>query len=349
MAKPKSVKLRMLIILRTLFKYSDEKHPIYIQEINAHLRPYGLDCNRRVLNDAVETLKEFGIDVSYATPQYAGKAWITEPLFSDKDIGCFVFALTTNPHIPKAQAAEMLEKIKPFVTVYQEPLLCNKVESPKEKEEDGLLWEVFSTIQEACVSNRKIQYTTDSLRYNKDQTGIATRQSTPVRFTPKCFYRVDNELYLVGFRSSSLLPQVINLKDITSVKIQNKPEHISEEQQAIPTSALLSEISIPQKNTILYQGPVIFRCRGGYLRSLFFRFGPPSNSIKKNRRSIVTYPIDDMTLTSKDLYWLSQIPGFGIRIIGPEPAVEAVTAYYERCRNELVNPVFPIAEQQVQA
>lgn len=176
MAKPKSVKLRSLIMIRTLFKYADAKHPIGFQEMNEHLRPYALDCDRRALNDTIETLEEFGIKVSYRAPKYAGKAWIEEPLFSDQDIGCLIFALTTNPHISKTQAEKILEKIKPFVTVYQEPLLANNMEFSKEQVTEDSLWGVFSVIQEAISKNYKIQYTTNILKYNKDQKQFVIRK-----------------------------------------------------------------------------------------------------------------------------------------------------------------------------
>lgn len=342
MAKPKSVKLRSLIMLRTLFKYSDAKHPIGFQEVNDHLRPYSLDCDRRSLNDTIEILKEFGIKVSYRPQKYAGKAWIEESPFSDKDIGCLVFALTTNPDISKTQATNILQKIKPFVTVYQEPLLTNNVTFAKENEADDSLWDVFSVLQDACSTKRKIQYTTNCSKYDKAQKSIAIEQSVPVWFTPRCFYRVGTELFVAGFKRSNIFPHAINLKDIVSVRIPDKPVHIKPEQISASISDILSSVSIPQEHkTVIYEGPITFCCRGRYSHLLCLRFGFPAGSVEKDARSITTYPVGNLTLSSEDLHWLSQIPGFGIRIIGPEAAVGAVRVYYNRSTKNLLDPVFP--------
>ena len=73
MAKPKSVKLRSLLMLHTLFKYSDANHPVDWETMNQHLRPYALDCDRRAMNDTLETLEEFGVRVSRNTSKFTCK------------------------------------------------------------------------------------------------------------------------------------------------------------------------------------------------------------------------------------------------------------------------------------
>ena len=341
MSKPKSVKLRTLIMLRTLFKYSDANHPVDFRFINEQLQPYSLNCDRRALNDTIEALSEFGVKVSNKSPKYSGKVWIDDRLFSDSDIACLAFALTTNPHIPKKQAAKLLENIKAHVTVYQEPLLTNHVEFMPEEESDDVLWHTFSAIQTAISKGFKIQYTTNFLKYNKDHNDVTIDQRVPIWFSPKCFYRTGNELYMVGFKRTGLIPCAVNLKDIVSVRIPDKPVQITDEQRSVSTSEILSNADIPHNNSIVvYQGPVIFRCRGSCLQILYHRFGIPPCTIEKDQRSIITYPVENLTLTADDLHWLSQLPGLGIRIIGPEAAVKAVGAYYARIASGIVDPVF---------
>ena len=93
MAKPKSVKLRSLLMLRTLFKYSDANHPIDWEEMNQHLRPYALDCNRRSMNDTIENLEGFGIKISRNTSKFTCRVWFEDRPLSDSDISYLTFAL----------------------------------------------------------------------------------------------------------------------------------------------------------------------------------------------------------------------------------------------------------------
>lgn len=61
--KPKSGKLRFLLILQTLFKYTDKDHRLNMVKLNEYLRPYNLDGESKILQDAVTALREFGFDV----------------------------------------------------------------------------------------------------------------------------------------------------------------------------------------------------------------------------------------------------------------------------------------------
>ncbi|MBP3685050.1 MAG: hypothetical protein J6J12_08855 [Oscillospiraceae bacterium] len=341
MAKPKSVKLRSLLMLRTLFKYSDANHPIDWEEMNQHLRPYALDCNRRSMNDTIENLEGFGIKISRNTSKFTCRVWFEDRPLSDSDISYLTFALTTNPYVSPKLAATLLKKMKPFVTVYQEPMLSDNVVLTRKDDEDDSQWRIYTAIQEACSKNLKIQYTKNLLKYDKDKKSVAMEQSVPIWFSPRCFYSVGHELYMVGFQRACLVPHAVNLKDIASVRVPSKPVPIKNEQQAVTISDLLSNVSVPGEcYAMVYQGPVIFRCRGSYLQHLYHRFGPPSSPIKKNSCSIIIYPVENVTLSSEDLYWLSQIPGLGIRIIGPKAAVEAVREYYKKNSEGLLDPSF---------
>ena len=123
MAKPKSMKLRTLVTLHALFKHSDATHRMNSIKLNDFLRPYNLDCTSRVLNDTVRVLREFGVDVRNKGVWENQGIWIQDRPLPDAELNQLIFAVTTNPHLSKSQATEILQNLQPFVTVYQEHLL----------------------------------------------------------------------------------------------------------------------------------------------------------------------------------------------------------------------------------
>ena len=62
--KAKAMKLRMLITLHALFKYTDKDHQMNTAKLNEFLRPVGLEFRGgTALSDTVRVLRDFGLDV----------------------------------------------------------------------------------------------------------------------------------------------------------------------------------------------------------------------------------------------------------------------------------------------
>ena len=128
MAKPKSLKLRTLVTLHALWKHSDANHRMNTVKLNEHLRPYNVGCTTsRVLNDTVRILREWGMDVRSKGVWENQGIWIENRPLPDHELSRLIFAVTTNPHLSKDQASDILQSLKPFVTVYQEHLLQGRV------------------------------------------------------------------------------------------------------------------------------------------------------------------------------------------------------------------------------
>lgn len=250
MAKPKSTKQRALIISQTLFKYSDEKHPVDLEQINKELRPYALDCDRRSLNDTIDVLKTLGVKISDRFEERTHGVWVGDRPLSDNDINCLTFAITTNPHISRPKAEELLEKLKHFVTVYQEPLLTNNVEVGQTVESDDSLWKKFSVIQEAFSTNRRIQITMKL--FPQIRKRISDKKEVSAWFTPRFFYKVRSDIYVVGFKKYRLTPLAINLKNIDSVKIARTAIRLDEDPSFMQKKDILKNIKTIIRNTEKY-------------------------------------------------------------------------------------------------
>lgn len=69
-----------------------------------------------------------------------------------------------------------------------------------------------------------------------------------------------------------------------------------------------------------------FKCRGLHVEELFRRFGHPDGAVVKDARCRTMHA----AITSKTLFWLSQMPDFGIRLKWLQPLLEVVNGYYNK-------------------
>lgn len=338
MAKPKSMKLRTLVTLHALLKHSDANHRMNSIKLNAHLRPYGLDCTSRVLSDTVRILREFGLDVRNKGEWDSQGVWIEDRPLPDHELKRLVFAVTTNPHLDKNQVTEILQSLKPFVTVYQEGQLQGFVDTQADVELDDSLYWAYAVIHEAISAKRRVLYTVDYAKYNNDTKTVEPVREWGTLFTPKCLYQSNGQLYMVGYNNTDRRADAVNLKDISSIKLSFKHKDPNAEQTNKHLADIVPQEVVPGEcREVIYEGPVTFCCRGQFVTELYNRFGPPGGSVVKDARCRTTYPVPNAAITSETLFWLSQVPGRGIHIVGPKALVNAVRNHCNAMANELVS------------
>lgn len=341
MAKPKSMKLRTIVTLRALLKYSDANHRMNSIKLNEHLRSYGLDCTGRVLRDTVHILREIGIDVRHKGEWDNQGIWIENRPLPDHELNRLIFAVSTNPHLSKDQATDILQSLKPFVTVYQEPQLQGLVETISSFAVKNDLYDIYAVINEAIATKRRVRYSTKYVKYIDEKRVLEEKEQWTTLFTPKCIYQAENALYMIGYNNTDRRCDAVNLKDIASIKMAFKHKD--------PKAAIVkewiadidpTELTPGEKKEILYEGPVTFYCRGQYVSFLHQMFGEPEE-IEKDARCRTTYTVKHARITSETLFKLSQIPNRDVRIIVPQSLTEAIKNYYGRLAVELLNPVIP--------
>ena len=338
MAKPKSLKLRTLITLNTLWKYTDSKHRLNSGKLNEHLRPYGLECSPRVLGETVRVLKEFGFDVESKGEWNHYGVWIKNRPLSDDALQRLIFAVTSNPHLTQKQATDILQSLKPCVTVYQEELLKGVVETNPDLLAGDNLYKVYSLVHDAILTKRRVRYTVDYIKYNKENGLLEKKRQWSTLFTPKLVYQTRGRLYMVGYNHPDKRVEAVDLSKVTEIKIAFKHEDKNaDEIDEILASVVPESVVSEEKQHIIYKGTVVFRCRGQYVSELYERFGLPSEPIIKNARGKTLYTVKNVTITPETLCWLEQMPGFDIRFAGPELLLKQIKTYYDGVSNAITN------------
>ena len=77
-------------------------------------------------------------------------------------------------------------------------------------------------LYEAIAAKRRVRYTVDYLKYDKETKTVEKKSEWATLFTPKCIYQTKNNLCMVGFNNTDRRGDAVNLKDISSIKLAFK-------------------------------------------------------------------------------------------------------------------------------
>ena len=325
--KAKSMKLRFLVTLHALWKHSDEKHSMNSVKLNEYLKPYGLECTGRVLPDTIRAMKDFGINIQSKGEWEQYGVWIKDRPLEDEALKNLIFAVTTNPYITKAESERILSALVPLVTTYQEPLLKSSIERTTESRLDDSVCQKYIIIHEAILSGRRVRYRKLSFHYDFDAKELKIGNGRANLFTPKTIHQHDQKVEAVDL---SLISEVKSTLNRTIQKVKETAQILAELD---PVTCIKKDI-----HPFFYEGEIVFKCRGPYIRKLYHLFGPPSIPVRKNKHCHYTYTVSNGNITADILHDIASIKEHDIRIIGPKPLVDAIEEYYSTTSKILTSP-----------
>lgn len=219
-----SVKLRMLITLQALYKYTDKNHRMNSVRLNEFLRPFGMESGYRVISDTVKVLQEFGIKVAKNSNKTNHNVWIEDRPLPDPILMKLIFALRTNPYITQEQTDEILESIRPILTVYQEPLLQTEyVDLSSLSNKD--YYQICSVLLEAIQSEKRVI--------------ITTEKESSITFSPFILNWKNGALCAQGYDHKMKTVKTIMILDIQHIKIERKnSKSIRDKIQKLKTDSI---------------------------------------------------------------------------------------------------------------
>ena len=110
MAKVSVGKLKLLYILETLVRDTDQKHKKGTAELIEMLKARGLSAERKSIYDDIETLREFGLDIIYDKEEPAGY-YMGERDFELAELKLLVDAVQSSKFITAKKSAVLISKL----------------------------------------------------------------------------------------------------------------------------------------------------------------------------------------------------------------------------------------------
>ena len=200
----KSHKIRLILVLYSLIKYSDKEHLLNGPKVNNILKKYNLEYKGQTLPSTMNLLCLMGFNIKEGGNRRSHGYWLDDYPFNEDTVSALNIAISTNPLISPKKSNELLSLITPFVSIYQEDLL----EYNHCIANNSSIFDKCVLIHKAIVRNYNLRY---SLLCNSSEKEI---------FKPNKIYFEDTLLYVEGVTENNKKIN-INIQEICDVDIVN--------------------------------------------------------------------------------------------------------------------------------
>jgi len=151
-------KLKLLLLLKLLNKYSDEDHPLSAAKLCRLLNDEGINTDRKTIYRDIEALTEFGIDIIYTRLPKQG-FFIAKRSFELAEVRLLMDAALTAPFITNKKTEDLTKKLCELLSCYQAEQVLNQIYvKERVKFENEEIYYNIDTINRAISENRKIRF-----------------------------------------------------------------------------------------------------------------------------------------------------------------------------------------------
>ena len=158
MAKRSNQKIKLLYLMKLFEEESDEQHPLSRKELEEKLADIGIHTERKSLYDDLETLKNFGMDITYRKERPEGY-YLASRDFELPELKLLVDAVQSSKFITQKKSDALIGKIEK---------LTGRHEARK--------------LQRQVVVADRIKAMNESIYYNVDQLHAAIAENRQIVF-----------------------------------------------------------------------------------------------------------------------------------------------------------------------
>lgn len=197
MADKGYTKMKLLYIKNFLERYSDEDHPVSVDEISDMLESKGITCERKSIYSDVKTLKESGVDIISVRQPKAGYC-ICSRDFELPELRLLIDAVQAANFITPKKTKELIKKIGTLCSTSQATMLERQVYIEKRhKCFNEEIYYNIDIISRAIQSGRRINFTY-SKRCLDRETNTITTEEKAFCVSPYAMIWSNDHYYLIG-------------------------------------------------------------------------------------------------------------------------------------------------------
>jgi len=196
MAKSSGQKLKLLYLKDYLLKYSDENHPLTVQDMITHLQGHGIAAERKSIYTDIEALREYGLDIQMVKSKSTGY-FIAERDFQLPEVKLLVDAVQSSRFITHSKTLALIGKIEDLASVHEgktlhrQVVVQNRVKSMNES-----VYYNVDLISEAITRGRKLRF--KYFEYDRSKTKQYRHDGRIYQVSPEFLVWDDENYYLVA-------------------------------------------------------------------------------------------------------------------------------------------------------
>jgi len=189
---------RTLCVLKILEQYSDETHPLTLQQIIALLREqYGLNAHRTTLTKDIEELSAYGVDI-VKQQSTQNRYFIGSRVFEIPELRLLIDAIHSSKCLTPKKSEELIDKLTSLASVHQgkrlrERPLYTMVTKPKNEQ----IYYIIDRINHAVDTDKKIRFT--YTEYSPDKERVLRGDGEIYTLSPYSCVWSGDYYYVVGW------------------------------------------------------------------------------------------------------------------------------------------------------
>jgi len=312
-------KSRALHLLKYLYEYTDEDHPVSTSDLLSFYHQNGFTMNRNTIRDDITSINEAGFEVITERTDSNSYYMSCRP-FEKVEVRMLIDAVCSAQFICESRTHQLVEKIAKLSDAYAEfPYTV-----PVHKTDNCKMYYFINEIEVAIRQKKKIEF--HYYEYTPNKQKVLRHNGDFYSVSPYALMWKDDRYYMIGWndaRDSLNTFRVDLMCDVSA---------IDEDAHDRPSDFSLDHYG--KALSLMFEGDekdVILLCRNKLMTKLFDKFGSDFDS----------WRVDDShfrakvhTSVSKTFYgWLFQYVG-EIQVIAPYEVVQEYKQKLELALNE---------------
>ena len=313
MAKVSVGKLKLLYILETLVRDTDQKHKKGTAELIEMLKARGLSAERKSIYDDIETLREFGLDIIYDKEEPAGY-YMGERDFELAELKLLVDAVQSSKFITAKKSAVLISKLEKLTSAGEARNLQRQVYvSGRIKTMNESIYYNVDAVHSAIAGNSKISFR--YMVWNLEKQ-LVPKSDRAVTVSPWALVWDDENYYMIAFDGESGIMKHYRVDKMKDIRCLHEPREGRESFKGFDAAGF------SKKTFGMYGGrteKVTLECDNSLVGPILDRFGTDVIIVPSGEeRFKVTH---EVAVSGQFFGWLVGL-GPGVRIVYPQNVVD---------------------------
>ena len=306
-----NTRIRTILIMEMLYKYTDEDHPATSGDIREYLEGKGIVVNRKTMAEDIQTLldMDYGIVMVRSSPN---KFFWGDRVFELPELKLLVDAVSSSRFITDKKSKKLIKKLRTLTCEPQSEFLKKHITATGHTKADNTkLYYIVDTITDAIIHKKKIQF--KYYDYNSKKEKVFKHDGYDYIVSPYELYWNEDYYYVVGYS--------VKHQDVCSFRVDRlyRPKVLEENAESKPRGFKVRDYA--DKIFSMYGGEdveVTLECQNDMMRYIIDKFGL---NVHTEELSADKFIAKVTVIPSPTFYgWVF---GFGgrIKIIGPEDTI----------------------------
>lgn len=323
MAKSEKQKLKLLYLKEIFETYTDEDHPISMQEILSQLENLGIQAERKSIYSDIEHLISYGMDIVLLKGRNSGYYLASRP-FELPELKLLVDAVQSSKFLSQKKSLELIGKLSKLASAHEAGQLQRQiVVSGRVKTMNESIYYSVDRIHDAIAENSQITF-----RYF-DWGPDRQKHFRPGEYvaSPYALCWEDENYYLIAHSERHGMTHY-RVDKMASISLNGIPRTVTEQSKAL--------------NLADYSKSV-FSMFHGTVQSVRMRFSNSLSGVvidRFGRDSLLVPDGPDHFIFTADIavspMFLSWIIGFGAKakVLSPDNVIQQCKALLEEARTQ---------------